>query len=70
MPRSDRSLINAHRGLQEGRRVSPQHTSKPIRSRPLPLGTVLRWMFAAVLAVVSLSLFVDVALEAIRGWLA
>jgi hypothetical protein len=70
MPRSDRSSINAHRGLQEGRRVSPHHTSTPIRSWSLPLVTVLRWMVGAVLVLASLSLFGDVALEAVRGWLA
>ena len=66
MPRPDRFLAGAHDAL----RNTPRRKAEPKRPTwSLPLGTVLRWMFAAVLAVISLSLFGDAALQAVRGWL-
>ncbi len=67
MPRPDRSLAGAHDAL----RNTPRRKAEPKRPTwSLPVTTVLRWLLAAVLAVVALSLFGDVALQAVRGWLA
>lgn len=67
MPRPDRSLAGAHDAL----RATPRRRAVTKQPRwSLPVTTVLRWMLAGVLAVVALSLFGDVALQAIRGWLA
>lgn len=67
MPRPDRSLAGAHDALRT--------TPRPVRAKPqpprwsLPVTTALRWLAAGVLVVVALSLFGDVALKAVRGWL-
>lgn len=70
MPRPNRSASDAHDGLKAGRRVSPHHTAVPLRTWSLPVTTVLRWLLAGLLAIVTLSLFGDVALDLVRGWLA
>lgn len=67
MPRLDRSLTGAHDALRNTPKV---RTTRPAPRKSLPVTTVLRWMLAAVLTVVTLSLFGDVALDLVRGWLA
>lgn len=69
MPRPDRSLSGAHEALRSTPRRRKYSPPAPARWS-LPVTTALRWMLAAVLAVVALSLFGDVALQAVRGWLA
>lgn len=69
MPRPDRSLSGAHEALRSTPRRRKYSPPAPARWS-LPVTTALRWMLAAVLAVVALSLFGDVTLQAVRGWLA
>lgn len=69
MPRPDRSLSGAHEALRSTPRRRKYSPPAPARWS-LPVTTALRWMLAAVLAVVALSLFGDVAIQAVRGWLA
>lgn len=69
MPRPDRSLSGAHEALRSTPRRRKYSPPAPARWS-LPVTTAMRWMLAAVLAVVALSLFGDVALQAVRGWLA
>lgn len=64
MPRIDRSLSGAHEALRNTPRRNRPAPSQPTWS--LKVTTVLRWLVAGVLILVSLSLFGDAALDALR----
>ena len=69
MPRPDRSLSGAHEALRATPRRRKYSPPAPARWS-LPVTTALRWLLAGVLILVAVTLFGDVALQAVRGWLA